>query len=298
MITELRTLIAVARHGTFAAAGDRVGLTQAAVSGHIRRLEEALGVALFDRTGRSATLNAAGLRTLERAEDLVGRFDVIGNVTRSEDWTGSLAIGAIASAQSTILPQALAAFRASFPLCRVHLSPGVSLDLMERVDAHQLDLALIIRPPFDLPADLLWRSLDREDYVLLAPSAVQGDDWRALVAEQPFIRYDRLSYGGRQVERLLRRTSLKPSEWLEVDDLQAIVAVVARGLGVAIAPLTRTVTPLPPGVRVVSLGSDLIQREVGVLVRTPGSEILHAFVECLVDAVAAEVDQGLDQTRR
>ena len=70
MITELRTLIAIARYGTFRAAGDRVGLTQAAVSGHMHRLEEALGFTLFDRTGRSATLNAAGLRTLARAEAL------------------------------------------------------------------------------------------------------------------------------------------------------------------------------------------------------------------------------------
>lgn len=290
MIPELRTLIAVARHGTFAAAGDRVGLTQAAVSGHIRRLEEALGFSLFERTGRSATLNAAGLRTLERAEDIVGRFDVLANLTQAEDWSGSLTIGAIASAQSTTLPLALAEFRASYPHCRVHLLPGLSLDMMDRVDAGQIDLALIIRPPFELPADLEWRSLYKEDYVLLAPSSVEGDDWQALVSEQPFIRYDRTSYGGRQVERLLRKTTLKPKEWLEVDDLRAIVAVVARGLGVAIAPLTQEIASLPPSVRAVSLGRDLIQREVGVLVRTPGSEVMQAFIDCLVNAVETQAD--------
>lgn len=290
MIPELRTLIAVARHGTFAAAGDRVGLTQAAVSGHIRRLEEALGFALFERTGRSATLNAAGLRTLERAEDIVGRFDVLANLTRAEDWSGSLTIGAIASAQSTTLPLALAEFRTSYPHCRVHLLPGLSLDMMDRVDAGQIDLALIIRPPFELPADLEWRSLYHEDYVLLAPSSMQGDDWQTLVSEHPFIRYDRTSFGGRQVERLLRKTMLKPKEWLEVDDLRAIVAVVARGLGVAIAPLTQEIASLPPSVRAVSLGRDLIRREIGVLVRTPGSEVMQAFVNCLVNAVDTKAD--------
>lgn len=58
------------------------GLTQAAVSGHMRRLEESLGFALFDRTGRSATLNAAGLRTLARAEALVAGFDALGEPTQ------------------------------------------------------------------------------------------------------------------------------------------------------------------------------------------------------------------------
>ncbi|MFN9588342.1 MAG: LysR family transcriptional regulator, partial [Pseudomonadaceae bacterium] len=103
MIIELRTLIAVARYGTFSAAGERIGLTQAAVSGHMRRLEESLGFALFDRTGRSATLNAVGLRTLARAEALVAGFDALGEPTQDEEWAKPLEIGAIASVHATIL---------------------------------------------------------------------------------------------------------------------------------------------------------------------------------------------------
>lgn len=76
MILELRTFIAVARHGTFAAAGERIGLTQSAVSSQIKRLEESLGFALFDRTGRSATLNTAGGETLARAEEIVAMTGV------------------------------------------------------------------------------------------------------------------------------------------------------------------------------------------------------------------------------
>ena len=58
MIRELKTLIAVAREGTFAAAAHKIGLTQAAVSAQIARLESELGMELFDRTGRSANLHA------------------------------------------------------------------------------------------------------------------------------------------------------------------------------------------------------------------------------------------------
>ncbi|HWT19605.1 MAG TPA: LysR family transcriptional regulator, partial [Variovorax sp.] len=74
MINELRTFIAVCRHGTFAAAGERIGLTQSAVSSQVKRLEEALGFALFERTGRSATLNAAGQTTLARAEEICALY--------------------------------------------------------------------------------------------------------------------------------------------------------------------------------------------------------------------------------
>ncbi len=78
MIKELKTFIAVAREGTFTAAGDRIGLTQAAVSAQIHRLEAELGVELFDRSGRSAQLNAIGLQALQQAKDLIRMYEGLG----------------------------------------------------------------------------------------------------------------------------------------------------------------------------------------------------------------------------
>ena len=71
MIRELRTFVVVARDGTFAGAGQRIGLTQAAVSAQMQRLENELGFTLFDRTGRSARLNSMGHETLTRAEEIL-----------------------------------------------------------------------------------------------------------------------------------------------------------------------------------------------------------------------------------
>ena len=282
MITELRTLIAVARAGTFAAAGDMLGLTQAAVSGHMRRLEETLGFALFDRTGRSATLNAAGLRTLARAERLVNEFDALGEPTREEEWARPLEIGAIASVQGTLLTRALVPFRQRYPNCRVNLVPGVSLQLMDQVETGKLDLAILIRPAFEPPWELVWTPLVRERYGLLVGPAVEGDEWRQLLLEQPFIRYDRASFGGRQVERFLREQALVLREWMEVDDIPAMVAMVEAGLGVAVVPLTEMILPLPKGVRVVALGAAPIEREIGALYRKVARvEAVAGFIACL-----------------
>ncbi len=156
-------------------------------------------------------MNADGLRTRLRAQDIVSQFEALGSAARAEDLTGSLKVVAIASVQATVLAQALAAFRTSCPFCHVHLEPGASPDLLDRVDAKKLDVAVLIRPPFDLPADLHWRSLLREDYGLLAPQSVEGDDGRAIVSNAPFSRHDRSSFGGRQVERLLREAWLRPN---------------------------------------------------------------------------------------
>jgi len=286
MIPELRTLIAVARHGTFAAAGDRIGLTQAAVSGHVRRLETALGFSLFARTGRSAVLNAAGVRTLARAEEIVARVDALGETPRDDDWQGSLKIGAIASVQATVVARALVPFRTRFPLCRVHVSPGVSLHLLDRVDAGDLDLAVLIRPAFDPPKDVVWQPLLTEEYVLLVSNDTHDEDWAHILGTAPFIRYDRGSFGGRQVDRFLKENGLQPDEWLEMDDVQALVTCVQKGLGVAVVPLTEAILPLPQGVRSIALGASVAGREIGILSRnTTASEPSVAMARFLLEAI-------------
>lgn len=284
MISELKTLVAIARFGTFAAAGDRIGLTQAAVSGQMKRLEEKLGVQLFERTGRSATLNAAGLRTLERAKDIIAKFEAIADPA-DEDSGGRLSIGAIASVQSTVLARALVLFRDRFPKHHIHIVPGISLHLLDLLDAGELDLAVIIKPSFGIPKDFVWQPLLREPYVLAVPSWIEGDDWLALLQEQPFIRYERSSFGGRQVDRFLRSLSVTARESVEIDDISAMVALVGQGLGVALLPMTEGNLPLPPSVRVVSLADRTFYREIGILKPQADQPVTAHLADCLTAAV-------------
>ncbi|MFC3695234.1 LysR family transcriptional regulator [Chenggangzhangella methanolivorans] len=291
MIAELRTLVAVARHGTFTGAGERIGLTQAAVSGHVKRLEERLGFELFERTGRSARLNAAGLRTVDRARRIIELVDGLGAPEGSEA-EARLRVGAIASVQATLLAAALGRFRALRPKTHVRVVPGVSLHLLDQLDAGDLDMAVIVRPPFDLPPRFAWRTAVREPIALLVPQAVEGDDWRALVRSQPFVRYDRTSFGGRQVDALLRVEGLEPSEAAELDELPAIAAMVAVGVGVALAPVSPFGPPPPPGVRVVAVGPSPRHRELGVVCDAltdggPASTLIELVVEAAADRASA-----------
>ena len=267
MLRELRTFIAVTRHGTFAATGDRLGLTQSAVSTQIKRLEEELGFVLFYRTGRSATLNAAGRNTLTRAEELVKLFSRLGELPGDDRAQGLLRIGAIASAQSSWLVRALVPFRRQFPEVRLRITPGVSLNLLDQVDAGELDLAIMIRPPFAILPELAWHTLLAEPYVLVVPSRLKGDDWRTLLQTQPFLRYDRSSFGGRLVERFLRSANLAVQEAIELDELNGMVKMVASGLGVALLPMAESHLPLPRGVRAIPLGGETFYREIGMVRR-------------------------------
>ncbi len=271
MIRELKTLVAVAREGTFAAAGDRIGLTQAAVSAQMQRLEAELGFALFDRTGRSARLNSMGHQTLAQAQELIRLYDNLGSRNVGRSASVFVNIGAIASVQRSLLPDVLAKFHKQCRGCRTRVLPGLSMELLDLVDAGEIDMAAIIRPPFSLQSDLRWTTLAREPFRLLVPRPVDGDDWAELLSSQPFVRYDRASFGGRQVDRFLRAAHLSVQEVCEMDELDAIVRLVANGVGIALVPQTATRRRWPAAVRAIDLGHHTFHRDIGLVHRASRS---------------------------
>lgn len=285
MIRELKTFIAVAREGTFAAAGQKIGLTQAAVSAQMQRLEAELGFALFDRTGRSARLNAMGQETLAQATELIRLYGQLGSRDAGARASVVVSIGAIASAQRLLLPEALAGFHRQAPDCRTRVVPGVSMELLNLVDAGEIDMALIIRPPFALQSDLRWTSLAHEPFRLLVPRRVEGSDWAQLLSSQPFVRYDRASFGGRQVDRFLRAAHVSVQDICELDELDAIVRLVAEGLGVALAPQTAMHRRWPAAVRAIDLGRHTFHRDIGLVHR--GSRALTGPAGLLAQQICA-----------
>ncbi|MBX3608865.1 MAG: LysR family transcriptional regulator [Hydrogenophaga sp.] len=288
MIRELKTLMAVAREGTFAAAGDAVGLTQAAVSAQMKRLEDELGFALFERTGRSARLNARGLQTLAQAQELLQLYGQLGARQRARGPAAFVHLGAIASVQQSLLPAAIARFHRQRPGSRTRVAPGVSSALLNLVDAGEIDAAVIIRPPFALQSDLRWSTLAREPFQLLVPRKYTGKHWRQLLAELPFIRYDRTSFGGRQVDRFLRAQRLSVQEVCEVDEPEALAQLVASGLGAALVPLTTGRRRWPAGVHALDLGAHAFEREIGLVHRADAAEPVQQLAQLLREVYGAD----------
>jgi DNA-binding transcriptional LysR family regulator len=290
MIKELKTLIAVAREGTFAAAGNKIGLTQAAVSAQIQRLEAELGFELFDRKGRSAHLNKMGQQILLQAQELLRLYDSLGSTTVGLPPSVLVNIGAIASVQRSYLPDALAKFHQHCPQCRSRVVPGLSMELVNLVDAGEIDMAVIIRPPFSLQSDLRWTTLALEPYRLIVPRDVPGDDWTRLLSSQPFIRYDRSSFGGRQVDRFLRQMHFNLHEVCELDELEAIIKLVENGVGVALVPRTAPDFAWPDGVRVLDLGQHTFHRDIGLVHRS--RQTFTEPVRMLAELISAQVSPG------
>lgn len=287
MIRELKTFVCVARRGTFAAAGREVGLTQSAVSAQIKNLEDTLGVALFDRTGRAANLNAAGQRAVALAEEILQLFGRMGSPDSANDFRGALRIGAISTAQTGILPQALVLLRSKAPFIEASLVPGVSLNLLSQVDAGELDLAIMIKPPFSLPKELHAEVIAKEPFVLITPSGMQGDDPRQILSDHPFIRYDQRSFGGRRVTQFLRERKLEVRQTLELDELDAIVKMVRAGLGVSLVPMAGLWLEHAEDVRIIDLGEMTFFREIVLVSKylQRDTPLLDLFRRCVIDAL-------------
>ncbi|MEI2416253.1 LysR family transcriptional regulator [Orrella sp. JC864] len=282
MIREFRTFAAVARMGSFTAAGQALGLTQSAVSAQIRRLEAFLGMDLFDRTARSSELNAAGRDMLVQVEQVLAQVDRMVSHAGLGQVSGTLRIGAIASIQQGLLVRALKRMRAGQPEVRVRIVPGVSLGLLAQAGSGEVDLAVMIKPPFALPPELGWRTLLREPIVLLAPAGTPLRPWREMAASQPFIRYEKASFGGRVVDNLLRKHNVAVRDVIELDEIEAIANMVREGLGVALLPLTAG-TDLQ-GLAVVPIDDDDAEREIGIAARMPyaANRAAQAMAECLL----------------
>ncbi|WP_158783655.1 LysR family transcriptional regulator [Pantoea sp. BAV 3049] len=279
MLRELKTFIAISHAGTFAAAGQQIGLTQSAVSAQMRALEDALGMKLFDRSGRAAALNANGTRVLPMAEEILTLFNRMAQPESLNDYRGEIKIGAIASVQTGILPAVLVNLRQQAPELETRLIPGVSFNLLTQVDAGNIDLAVVVKPGFALTKDLYAETLQQEPFVLIVPPDVAGSDVLSLIRDNPFIRYDRTSFGGRLVSQFLREQHLEPKLALEIDEIDAIERMVGLSLGVALVPLAGLWVDRPSGVRIVPLGDLTFYRELIVIMRHANRQApLHKFI--------------------
>ncbi|MDE2203286.1 MAG: LysR family transcriptional regulator [Burkholderiaceae bacterium] len=284
-LRALRTLVAIARHRTFARAGEAVGLTQSAVSLQVKALEAAFNVRLFDRSRREPSLTEAGRILLAQAEQILSLYDRIPDALSDEKaLVGRLRIGAIHTALAGPLPDALLALRRQHPGLRVHVAAGLSAELAQRVVDGELDAAITSHPVRPYPADLVWSTLYEDRFWLLAPPQYAGHDARTLLTDLPFIRFDAQAWAGRMIASELRRLGIRVREEMVLDSKETIVRMVASGLGAAVVALSDSVlTQLPPIVR-LPFGQPQMRRAVVLLEHQsrPAQRLTQALAEAVV----------------
>ncbi|MFK0090020.1 LysR family transcriptional regulator [Pseudomonas sp. NPDC090755] len=265
-LKALRTLVTIARHGTFARAADLLSLTPSAVSLHIRSLEAELKVTLFDRSRRQVSLTEAGHLAVERAEGILAAYDEMADALISgPGLSGRLKIGAIQTALAGRLPAALVRIKAEHPHLHISVLSGMSAELARRVEDGELDAAITTEPVAPFPANLDFTPLYKNRFWAVAGPAFAGTGLRELLASQPFLRFDKRAWAGRIIEQELRKQQLPVSEQMELDSQQALTHMASMGLGVAIVPLADDDLQRLPAVTLLPFGEPQCVRHVGLL---------------------------------
>ena len=141
-VTHLRTLQAIARHGSFSRAAQALNLTQPAVSMQVRHLEEALGLPLLERVGKRAFPTRAGELLLAHADRALRELEA--GVERVQQLRGVVAgrvrLGTSASISIYLLPPALRRFRVRYPETEVVIVTGNAAEITRAVVANTLDV--------------------------------------------------------------------------------------------------------------------------------------------------------------
>ncbi len=236
----LRTFLAVAGTLSFRRAAQDLHLSPSTVSVQVKALEEDLGQALFERTGRRVFLTEAGLRLADQAPRLLA---LEGEVRRALSGEGegeeSVAVRLSETLGLACLPGVLARFREDHPLARISFSTASVLGLARDLRQGRADLALILSQPFAAPG-LEVEVLGREPLALAVPpdsdlagrdSAGPGDLAGRPLALTPHV------WGFRQeLEASLVLAGVAPLALTECGSSVLALALVRSGLAVTMVP--------------------------------------------------------------
>jgi DNA-binding transcriptional LysR family regulator len=251
-LRHLRTIAAVARHGSLTKAGEELYLSQSAISQQIRRLELELGFDVFRRTSRRVELTAEGRVILGCAQRVLAEVD--GLHSELEEMTGllrgELRIGGVYPTGPYDVFGMLADFRAAHPEVAVHMIEDTQDGVLEALRADDLDCAFTALNPDTLgnefAATLLWE----EEFVVALPAGhrLYGRPqitFEELAAED-LIAYRDNSALRRRLERTMAALGLEPRNAFVCTEMAAVRALTSKGLGVAVIPRSAAEQPGPP----------------------------------------------------
>jgi DNA-binding transcriptional LysR family regulator len=244
-VSRLKVFVEVAKQGSISAAAEELSYTQSAVSQQIAALEAETGVTLIERLPRGVRLTTAGSTLLAHAEGILGRLaaaeadlEAIAGLRG-----GQLRMASFPTAGATLMPLAIAMFRAQHPEVELTLAEGEPEEIAPRLYAGEFDLALLFEfegTSESLVADLVRQPLFEDPMFLALPADHPLARRRTLrladLRAEAWVQTSSSSACARHVVRCCHVAGFEPIVSFESDDYQTVQGLVAAGVGVALIP--------------------------------------------------------------
>ncbi|MBW6416668.1 LysR family transcriptional regulator [Celeribacter sp. PS-C1] len=280
---QLKTLLAIQSHGTFAHAADVVGLTPSAVSQQIQALEQELNVTLFDRTHRPPKLTPHGMQVIEMAKDILQRQEDAKASLRGDLVAGKLLLGSVRSSALNLLPRTILQMRETYPKLTISLRVSLSSTLISDVASGRLDAAMVAEH-VGFPAALRWTPFLREPLWLIAPRNTESRDPIHLLNTMPYVRFHSQVPLANLIDTELSRIGAVTQDVAQIDTIGSIVTCVRQGLGISVVPHVALQEPEDMNLVRIPFGSPQLTRQIGLVERTgsPRHELTTALHKVLV----------------
>jgi molybdate transport repressor ModE-like protein len=235
-LQQMRLFEAVARHGSITRAAEEVNLTQPSVSMQVRTLEDKIGAALTEHSGRTMVLTRTGEVVAAACRDVLARLaEMEATLTdMAENVSGPLSVSAV-STTKYFLPQLLGEFKRRYPRVEPRLQITNRETVLARMRASADDLYITGRPPEG--EQVVAEPILENVIVFVArpdnPLAGQKNIPLARIVAEPVIGRERGSGTRAAIEQMVADEGLTLTAHMEFDDTEAIKQGVISGLGVA-----------------------------------------------------------------
>jgi DNA-binding transcriptional LysR family regulator len=291
-LQQLRYFLAVAETRHFTQAADNLGVAQPTLSKQIHTLEASLGAPLFERIRGAVALTGAGEALLPLAQRMVTDAEAAREAVQDLVGLrrGEVRLGATPSLCSSLVPEVLRTFRAEHPEIQLYVNEGSSQDLIENLHAHTLDLALIVQPSQGVDEALQATPVLRESLVVASmmdrpPPTPYAQIALSELEHVPLVMF-RAGYDIRGVTlEACRMAGFTPKFAVEGGEMDAVLAFVEAGLGVALVP--SMVLANRPLLRATPLAPPGMQRTIALAHRT--RSVLPHAAEALRATLLAHV---------
>lgn len=237
LLTALRYFEEVARQGSLRRAAERLHVAASAVNRQILKLEDELGVLLFERLPRGLRLSPAGERLLEQVRqwqrDERRLQEELGEIRGSG--CAEVRIASVESLTDQLLPAVLTEFRRDFPRVRFVITTGLTDIILERVAVGEADIGLCINPPM-LSKIRVIKQVELEFGAVMAPThplAEQASVSLEACLAYPAILPDSEMFHGSTLQQVLARANLEAVPYVACNRILSIKSMARAGLGVA-----------------------------------------------------------------
>ncbi len=293
-LTDLRYIVALARERHFGKAAEHCFVSQPTLSVAVKKLEDQLGVALFERSASAVRLTPIGERIVAQAENVLEEAARIGEIAASgkDPLDGNLRIGCIYTIGPYLLPRLVPLLRERAPRMPLYIAENYTVNLIDLLKQGKLDV-IVVALPIDAPG-IVAQPIYDEAFRAVVPV---GHSWQLVQAVEPswLLSEPLLMLGPGNCFRDqvldLCAGSGEPSsglQLLEGGSLETIRHMVAGGIGITVMPATAVddVAGDDPLLRVRPFVEPTPTRRVGLAWRSsfPRHRVIdvlrHAMLDC------------------